>query len=172
MKQFNRRLIVSAMLGLFASLAQAQYMWIDEKGLKQLSDRPPPPSTPAKNILKQPHGAPAPVQIAPADSAAGPAASAASAAASASAPPTLAERNADFRKRAEEKAEKDQKAAEEARQKAARKENCVAARQYKAQLDSGQRIGVMSPNGEQGFMGDAERAQRSAQAARVLNDCR
>lgn len=57
MNTSNRaRLLAATALMAFASMAQAQYMWIDDKGLKQFSDRPPPPSVPLKHILKAPRG--------------------------------------------------------------------------------------------------------------------
>lgn len=161
MKLLNR-LAVATALALLAGLAQAQYVWVDENGRKQLSDRPPPTSVPAKNILKQPAGVP---QVKDAE----PAAAAASAS---SGPMTLADRDADYKKRQLDKAEKDAKAADEARQKLAKRKNCEIARAYKAQLASGERIGVMGNNGERGFMNDAERAQRTAETNRILNDCR
>ncbi|UUZ48461.1 DUF4124 domain-containing protein [Massilia sp. B-10] len=37
---------------MLVSLAQAQYVWVDEKGVKQFSDRSPPSNIPAKNILE------------------------------------------------------------------------------------------------------------------------
>ncbi|WP_395398836.1 DUF4124 domain-containing protein [Pseudoduganella sp. UC29_106] len=36
--------------------AQAQWMWVNERGVKQLSDQPPPPSVPPGRILKAPPG--------------------------------------------------------------------------------------------------------------------
>lgn len=58
MAHFLRVLGVAALL--VAGFAHAQYSWIapyswiDEKGVRQLSDRPPPPGTPADKILKAP----------------------------------------------------------------------------------------------------------------------
>ena len=36
--------------------AIAQYVWLDEHGVKQFSDVAPPGNIPEKRILKQPHG--------------------------------------------------------------------------------------------------------------------
>jgi hypothetical protein len=164
------RLLAGGALMLFASLSQAQYLWIDEKGLKQFSDRPPPPSIPASKILKAPGQQPPPALVV-SDEAAAPA-PAAPAAPAAKAPPTVADRNADFRKRAKEQAEKDQKAADEAVRTKEKEENCEAARQSKAQLDSGVRISNTGKNGERSYISDEERAQRTVKANKVLESCR
>lgn len=151
------RLIACALLAFAAGNACAQYVWVDDKGVKQFSDRPPPASVPDKNILKQPRQVEPPVE---------PAAQPRPAA------PTLTEREADFRKRAQEKLERDQQAAEEARQRAARQQACASARSYLAQLESGQRMGSVAANGERGFMDDAERARQAAAARRALAACK
>ncbi|MES2148553.1 MAG: DUF4124 domain-containing protein [Pseudomonadota bacterium] len=165
MNNFSRssalRLMAGGALLLLAGLAQAQYMWIDAKGVKQLSDRPPPPDTPKKDILRQPGGVPDALEAVPSETVAAP---------KLKGPPTLAERNQDFAKRGKEAAERDKKAGEEALQKAELKENCDAAREAKMQIDSGVRI-TSSKNGERGFMDDAERAQRVAKANKVLEGC-
>ena len=157
---------VAAALALLAGLAQAQYVWVDEHGRKQLSDRPPPTSVPSKNILKQPGGVPQLQDAEPAAAAAAPSSSAASG------PLSLADRDADYKKRQLEKADKDAKAADEAKQKLAKRKNCEIARAYMSQLASGERIGVVGNNGERAFMNDAERARRTAETNRVLKDCR
>jgi hypothetical protein len=157
-----RRVIAAVLLALAANGALAQYVWVDDKGVKQFSDRPPPPSVPAKNILKQPGPG--------ADRA--PAAAAATPSATAAAAPTLAEREADFRKRAQEKAEAEHKAAEEARQRAARQQACAAARANLAQLDGGWRLTASDAKGERHVVDQAERARRSAEARRTLAACK
>lgn len=162
-------LLATVALTCVAGLAQAQYVWIDAKGTKQFSDRSPPPSIPDKNILKAP-GRPM-VAIAPGDLA--PAAPAAATAETAkSAPPTVAERNTEFNKRVTDKAAADKKAVAEAQAKAAKAEQCAAARQYKAQLDSGERIGTVGPGGERVFMSDADRVFANANTSKILNACR
>ena len=162
------RLLSAAALMLAAGIAQAQYVWIDEKGIRQFSDRSPPPSVPEKNILKAPGRQQIAIIAADQDQPA-PAPVAATAQ---KAPPTVAERNVDFNKRASEKAELGKKAAAEAQAKAAKAERCAATRNYKAQLDSGIRIGTVGKGGERGFMSDAERAVANAKANKSLADCR
>jgi hypothetical protein len=178
------RLIAAAALLTCAGLAQAQYVWIDEKGLKQLSDKPPPTSVPLNKILKVPRGVPgytivpittasSPTQASFAEGTA-PATAAAEASASASAPkapPTLAERNADYKKRATEKAKAEEKEKEDERIKKGNKENCDAAKSYKASLDSGERIKDRGADGENTFMSDERRAAEARKVRDLLAQC-
>lgn len=159
------RFALSALLLGACTLAQAQYAWIDAKGVRQFSDRPPPPDTPSAKILKAP-GKPAldlsaePAPPAPAEAQATPGA------------PTLAARDAEFRKRAKDRANEEAKARAEAEQKLAQKENCASARQYKAQIESGIRIAVTDEAGEKSYLSDEQRAQRLAHVNKVLDACR
>jgi len=151
--------------------AHAQYVWIDDKGLKQYSDRPPPSSVPIKRILKAPN-----LTLMSGYSEAG-AESAASAASAASTPPakaapTTAERNADFNKRKGEQAEQARKAGEEAQRKSALTANCEANRKHQALLESGARIATVEANGEQGFLSDEARARQLAATRRALGACK
>jgi hypothetical protein len=166
---------------LFATLAQAQYVWVDDKGVKQFSDRPPPTGTPAGKVLKapgQPYKSRAetaagveeminPKKVEPAP-AAKPAASAPDAR---KGPLTTAEQNAEFKKRQVEKAEADKKAAAAEEQRRVKAENCEIARVHKAQLDSGERISEKDKNGERTFVSDAQRAERQEKARKALEGC-
>jgi len=158
-------------LALFAATtAHAQYMWLYDKGVKQFSDRPPPPSVPAKRILKAPGRA---LLIDAPEASAEPAAAAnATASAAAKAPPTTAERNADFNKRKGEQAEQARKAGEEARRNSELAANCEANRQHLALLESGARIATVETNGEQGFLSDETRAQQLNATRRALGNCK
>jgi hypothetical protein len=144
------RALVGALLLAASSLATAQYMWIDDKGLKQFSDRPPPPNVPDKRILKAPGKPPfnpnaaAQVEDAPAAEPA-----------EAKRPPTLAERNADFNKR-----------------KADAAANCDGARKNQMALDQGIRMSSYDKNGERGVMGDQEREELRKKTQKVLADCK
>lgn len=160
------RLAGAAVLLSACALAQAQYVWIDAKGVRQFSDRPPPPDTPAAKILKAP-GKPQ-LDLSAPEAAAQPAADEPAKPAK----PTLAERDADFRKRAQERAKAEAKAKAEAEHTLAQKENCTAARQYKAQIESGVRIAVTDEAGEKSFLTDEQRAQRLARVNKVLEACR
>lgn len=166
---FRSALACSALtLLICAGSAHAQYVWLDAQGRKQYSDMPPPASVPANRILKQPGGAlaaDAPVDAKaeasrPAPKEAPPAA------------PTLAEREADFRKRRAEQAEKEKKAAEEAQRQADNKKRCEQIRDYQRSLEAGELISKRDKNGERVLMSDAERASELQDAKRALEDCK
>jgi tRNA nucleotidyltransferase (CCA-adding enzyme) len=136
--------------------------------VKQYSDMPPPPSVPASRILKQGVDAPSRPSV---DEA--PATATQAASAEVVKPPmTIAERNADFRKRHAEQAEKEKKAAEQARITAEKKKNCEHARDYQTTLTSGERIAHTDRNGERSFLTDEQRAQEMKDVNRVLQECK
>lgn len=165
-----RLVCAAALLAGLAALAlpaHAQYVWIDAKGMKQFSDRPPEASVPEKNILKSPGKAAPPTQ----DDGTMTATEEDSAKAKPKGPPTLGERNADFDKRRAEAAEKDKKTAEEAKRKSDQAANCQAARANQDALKSGMRLRTVDANGKQGIMTDAERAERSQKASANLANC-
>jgi hypothetical protein len=168
MNRPSPRLMFAGALMLLAQLApqfaHAQYSWIDEKGTRVFSDRPPPPGTPSSRILKAPHRLDTPSDNAAADAAAAPA--------DKPKPPSLAEREADYRKRQAQRQEDEKKAQEEAGRKAAQQEMCSNARQEERQLASGMRISEMQANGERGYISDEERARRLARARQALAECR
>jgi len=139
-----------------AGVAQAQFVWIGANGTRVYSDQPPPPGTPASKILKAPGRPLAPL--------AGPA--------PAPKAPTLAEREADYRKRALAREEALLKAGAGAQREAAQRTWCDELRKSKRLVDSGVRIAEMGADGQQRFLGDAERAQRTADLDKTLAACR
>jgi hypothetical protein len=162
----NFRTILPFIILLVASpLATAQYIWIDDKGVKQLSDRPPPPNIPEKRILKAPgkpvfnpyeSTAPTPVASEPASPK----------------PATVAERNADFNQRRTEAAESARNAAADAQRKADQAANCDAARKNQLALDQGLRLSTFDKNGERGYMDDAQRDDLRKNTQKVLAECK
>ena len=167
--QLSTVLVAGLCFGL-AGQCLAQYVWVDEKGVKQFSDQPPPPGVPKNRILKGP-GAKAAPQAASGESQAS-AATPATAAAPASAPLSIAERNADFNKRRQEQAEKDKKQADDASRADAKRKNCGRAREFQQSLDSGTRISQFDEAGNKGFMSDDQRAQASRENKQVLAECK
>ncbi len=161
------RLITAGALLTTCSLAMAQYVWVDDKGVKQFSDQPPPPGTPAKRILKAPGAARISLDSAPDAAAATPAAPEAEK----KGPPTLAEREADFRKRRAEQEKAEKKATEDAKRKADNDDSCEEARRHLAAIDSGIRMATLEKNGERSIMDDQQRAQERAKTARFLDGC-
>jgi Domain of unknown function (DUF4124) len=141
----------------------AQWIWVDEHGVKQFSDQAPPPNVPQNHILKQPH------HTAETSTAVGDTTDAGGTDPAAKAPPTVAEQNADYNKRKQEQAAKAKKDAEEANRQAAKSENCARASNYLANLKSGVRVGTVDSNGERGYMSDDERAKEEARTQSVLD---
>ncbi len=149
----------------FAAAASAQYVWTDERGVKQFSDAPPPASVPKSRILREPgksQRSPAhetPTANATTDTAAKP-------------PLTTAERNAEFQKRKMEREEKEKKEADLAKQTADRAKNCDRAQTYQKSLESGTRIASTDKNGERSIMGDDDRAREMRENRRLLDGCK
>lgn len=145
---------LACMLAFAALPALAQHVWLDEKGVRQYSDQPPPAGTPASRILQRPGLRPAAPATAPAPGG-----------------PTLAERNADFEKRRIERAEREQKEAEQAALEKEKSRNCEQARGYGRALANGGRIARTDANGERSYLTDAQRADEMARVQRVLDQC-
>ncbi|USX29404.1 DUF4124 domain-containing protein [Oxalobacteraceae bacterium OTU3CINTB1] len=167
--------LLASALSAAVPAAFGQYLWIDDKGVKQLSDRPPPPSVPAKRILKapgkplfNPNAEPAPAD---ADGAAGSPAESGAANAGPRPAPTLAARNEAFNKRRADAAAAERKAADDVRQKADIAANCDLARQNQRMLEDGVRMANVDKNGERGIMGDQERAEFGKKNQKVLAGC-
>ena len=148
---------LACMLAFAALPALAQHVWLDEKGVKQYSDQPPPAGTPASRILQSPgaRGAASTLTTVPAPSG-----------------PTLAERNAEFEKRRLERVEREQKDSEQAALEKEKSRNCEQARAYGRALANGGRISRTDANGERSYLTDAQRAEETSRVQRVLEQCR
>ncbi len=162
-----KRFTVAIMLASCAGAAWSQYVWLNDKGVKQYSDTPPPASVPNSKILKSPNGsvqagAPAKAVDEKADEGDG----------AKKAPETIAEKNADYNKRKMAQAEKDKEAEQKAKLAADKKKNCEQASNYKRVLDSGERISRMDKSGERSYMTDEERAQETRNNNRVMDECK
>lgn len=149
-----------------SSMAKAQYIWVDDKGVKQLSDRPPPPNIPQQRILKAP-GKPtfnphAPVETEPESKEP----------ATPKPPQSIAERNADFNKRQAEAAENARNGAADAQRKADQAANCDAARKNQLALDQGLRLSTFDQNGERGYMNDTQREELRKNTQKLLAECK
>lgn len=154
--------------GCIASSAIAQWVWLDEHGVKQFSDIAPPSNIPQNHILKTPRGGTAAAQS---DNSADKPADAGADSAAAKMPMSQADKEADYKKRKLEQAEKDKKAAEEAKRKQAQEENCAHAKAYLDELKSGVRITGTDSNGERTYMADDERAREIARAQDLVDGC-
>lgn len=165
--------LLAAVLACSAATAYAQWIWVDKDGRKVFSDRAPSSDVPEKNILKRPSpkAAPAPV-ITPVEAvaAAKPAAAPASAASS---PQSNVDKELEAKKKAAAEAEQAERRAAEARQTAARVENCARAKQAKAMLGNGLPTLQNNKAGTPEIMSDAQRAAEAKRLQGIIDvDCR
>ncbi|GGI16627.1 DUF4124 domain-containing protein [Oxalicibacterium faecigallinarum] len=151
-----RAVSLTVILALCSGAAAAQYVWQDERGVRQYSDTPPPASVPPSRILKSPglqlKGPPPPPGPKP--------------------DAILAEKNEAFLKRRAEAAEKEKQDAEKAQQEANRQKACEQIAQYRRQLESGDRIRQITPSGERTYMTDEERAKALKDTEQMKDQCR
>jgi hypothetical protein len=152
MHKILHRILFGALL-LASAGAQAQYAWIDGKGIRHYSDQPPPTDIPAANIRNAPRGVMPPPPAAPTKAA-----------------PTLAEREADYRKRHAAAEEADKKAAADVKLAEQKRLNCGLAARDKAELDTGRRL--RSETGTHDIMTEDDKAKQLARDTAVLKDCR
>lgn len=161
MRNFMNRAALLGALLLASAFAQAQFAWIDEKGVRHYSDQPPPPNTPDAKILKMPRGM---VQPAPAATAA----PAAAPTPPTKPPATLAEREADYAKRHALAAANDKKAAAESQNADAKRALCASAAKDKALLDTGRRL----RDEKNVVMTEADKAKELANVDKILKECK
>lgn len=131
--------------------AQSLWKWRDASGQMHIGDTPPPPGTPAKNIISSPSAA-----------AHAPAASSASTTTSTATAASAPESDLDKKKKAadKDKADKDKadRAAADQKNAAIRNDNCTRATNEIAGLQAGNRIAVTNAKGEREYLDDAGRA--------------
>jgi hypothetical protein len=182
----QRRLAAPLVLaGLLASsvAAQAQWVWRDSAGNTTFSDSPPPADIKPDAILRRPDG-PAPAAsaapagpvydtgVADAPAKAAPAANAPAGAKPSNAPKSLAEQDADFRKRRDERAKAEQKEAEDLAKAQQKEAACSQARGYLDMVQSGVRMMRPNPDGTRGYLDDDARAAEVQKAqAQVAQNC-
>ncbi|MFA7293262.1 MAG: DUF4124 domain-containing protein [Rhodocyclaceae bacterium] len=137
--------LIAALLALLTASfsAQAQiYQYKDASGKTVISDRPPPGGTSKVRTVAGEASTESP----------------STAASAASAPKTTADRELEFKKRAQAQKEANDKAQKEAADKAARKEDCERARRQLEMLESGERMTTRDEKGERVFIEDSTRA--------------
>lgn len=140
--------------------ALAQWVWVDKDGRKVYSDRSPPAEVPARNILKQPGGKPAPSEPQAAQAPAMP-------------PSSLRipgkDKGLEDRKKQAEAAEAEKKKAEEEQLAKVRAENCERAKRAKASFDSGIRIAQSNAKGEREILDDSARAAETKRIQEIID---
>lgn len=142
----------------YVSGAAAQWAWKEDNGRVVYSDRPPPANIKSTQILRQPSAA-APASAPPASTpGAADAEKPAAAPAPASAPKSIAEREMEFRKRQQERADGERKAQEEQQKAAAKAADCERSRGYLRSLEDGVRISRTDASGNREILDDAQRA--------------
>jgi hypothetical protein len=167
-------LTVAVVLAGFTSTpSEAQWAWKDGNGRLVYSDRPPPSDIKAANIVRQPStqalANPAPAS-GPLDDAGKPSDAKNSDAKTPApnAPKTIAERDMEFRKRQQERADSDKKAADEQTKSAAKTAECERARGYMRSLEDGVRITRTDATGNREFLDDAQRAAEVERTRKII----
>lgn len=154
---------------LCATPAWAQYIWLNDKGVKQYSDQPPPKSVPKNKIVKSPFGSSRPADSASAEGKNSDANK--SEMEKIEKPVTLAKKNEEFNKRKIAKEEADKKAEAEQQNTAVKEKNCERTKSYKQSLDEGVLIMTRNKNGERIPLDEAQRAKEAAEAKKILSEC-
>lgn len=172
-KRILKLLSVTILLSLSSMTAMAQYVWINEKGVKQFSDKPPPASVPKSKIIKAPNIANFKNQVNHSDD-------------SLKSidnekvteleklekPKTIANKNEDFNKRKQEKAELEKKAKEEQQIQEENKKQCERARSYQRSLENGMLVSSTNKNGERVILDESQRAKELSDAKKIVSDCK
>lgn len=155
--------------------ASAQWQWTDQDGRRVFSDRPPPIDIPDKNILQRPSARAAkkgtPEAILPPTLTAVPVSAPQSAGATLKLSGIDKELAANKKKADEAQAAKSKTEQEDNRK--VRAESCSRAKQAKASLDSGMRIGRTNEKGEHEVLDDAGRAAEIKRIQAIVDtDCK
>jgi hypothetical protein len=161
-----KRIALASLTLSLAAVASAQYIWLDESGVKQYSDAPPPTSVPKNRILKEPGTRSKAETDSVSESGKG-------ANSETAAPPTTwAEKNAAFQKRRAEQAKKDAKAAEEEKLAADKAKNCENASNQQQILSTGQAIFRLDKNGQRTFVTEEQRQKELQETNKALDNCK
>jgi hypothetical protein len=169
------RLLCAGALALTSLLAHAQYSWLDEKGARVFSDRPPPPGTPPSRILKSPGAlapaAPLPAAGADAGTSAGTGAGTGAGAAKAAVPDWKL-REEDYRQRSEVRAkEEETERVAAAKRRDEHAADCEWARGAMTQLDRTRRLDWTNKQGKREVMSDEDRSAERARTQKILQSC-
>lgn len=162
-------LAVAIVAGAYAGGAAAQWAWKEDNGRVVYSDRPPPPNVKASQILRQPNVPmpdPAPRGSAPSGGESDK--PAAAPAAAPAAPKSMAEREMEFRKRQQERADAERKAQQDEQKAAAKAADCERTRGYVRALEDGVRISRTDASGNREFLDDAQRAAELERARKTV----
>lgn len=166
--------VAIVLAGFAPTPSEAQWAWKDGNGRTVYSDRPPPSDIKPANIMRQPStqvlANPAPAS-GPLDDAGKPADAKNSDAKTptpSNAPKTIAEREMEFRKRQQERADSDKKTAEEQTKSATKTAECDRARGYMKSLEDGVRITRTDASGNREFLNDEQRAVEMDRTRKIV----
>ena len=173
-------LLITLMVAGSLGTAQAQWAWRDANGEVTYSDTPPPSDVSRSNILREPtsvstpspdtspspaapsapSSGPGPTPVSPrvGAGAASPPPPASQATKPVPAPKTLAEQDADFRKRLAEQQKAEEKQTQDEAQASQRADACNQAKSYLDMLQGGTRLLRPDANGERNFLDDDQRS--------------
>jgi Domain of unknown function (DUF4124) len=137
----------------FAGTAAAQYKWTDQNGRVQYGDTPPPGADVSGVRRATPPSGQSEAKTDDAQKA----------------PATMAEKDAEFRKRRQD-AEKEREKQAQARQEAEEKrENCARAKENVRTLETG-RVSRVDANGERHFLTEAQIAHETPKARQAVQE--
>ena len=167
--------IAVVLSGFTSTPSEAQWAWKDGNGRLVYSDRPPPSDIKPASIVRQPSTPHVLASPAPASGTVDDAGKPSDAknpdgksAPASNAPKTIAEREMEFRKRQQERADSDKKAAEEQTKSAAKTAECDRARGYMKSLEDGVRITRTDAAGNREFLDDAQRAAEVERTRKII----
>jgi flagellar biosynthesis GTPase FlhF len=169
----------------------AQFIWINERGIKQYSDKPPPANTPKDKIIK---GLQAPV-LASKNPSANSNNSSTSIGADGSAVPNvnantnqdsnkvnetprqlmqkkIAAQEEEFTKYKKAREEEEKKEQEEREQKLEKEKTCSRALSYKQSLEMAGPITIFNKKGEKEILSDEARKKDLEEAQKILSECK
>lgn len=164
--------VAIVLAGFVSTPSEAQWAWKDGNGRVVYSDRPPPSDIKPAQIMRQPSQQllpnPAPASVATDDGKPSDAKGSDSKTPAPNAPKTVAEREMEFRKRQQERADSDKKAAEEQTKSATKTAECERARGYMKSLEDGVRITKTDASGNREFLDDSQRAAEMDRTRKII----
>lgn len=151
------RILIAILLLLTTGMAFGQvYKWVDTNGETHYSDRPPTGKFKSESKLLSSGVIESPAAGKTSDSA--------------TKSKSVAEQEAEFRKRQIEKEETDKKNQKKEAEAAQRHHNCEAARSYLKGLETGQRVAHIDPDtGERSYLDDKQRAAETERAKKQVD---
>lgn len=145
-------LLSAALLTLSGAVHADLYRWVDDQGKVHYSDTPPPPNAKKSKELPGPNRTDSPTLTEE----------------KAQQPQSYIEKEAEFRKRQVENAERSAKQEQEKKDADAKKRRCETIRSELAGLQAGGRITRYNEQGERVFLDDAEIQQSIARAQKEI----